>query len=166
MNENKNEDENENESEYKNENDEYYYEIKQLNNWFKTIDQKKSLEEQIELLKERGKFLSEYWSVKYYHDNKELNHKIFKAKAAYVLNDLDNSFEKIFGCKFATLVDKLINTTSKEENQMFISDIKKHKDKILEEYKFDKSVIKQRGNLYDAVKIIVEFNETIQSDLT
>ena len=49
---------------------------------------------------------------------------------------------------------------------MFISDIKKHKDKILEEYKFDKSVIKQRGNLYDAVKVILEFNETIQSDLT
>ena len=54
MNENKNEDENENESEYKNENDEYYYEIKQLNNWFKTIDQTKSLEEQIELLKEEN----------------------------------------------------------------------------------------------------------------
>ena len=49
---------------------------------------------------------------------------------------------------------------------MFISDIKKHKDKILEEYKFDKSVIKQRGDLYDVVKVILEFNETIQSDLT
>ena len=72
----------------------------------------------------------------------------------------------MFGHKFELLVDKLINTTSKEENQMLINDIKKNKDKILEEYKFDKSVIKQRGNLYDAVKIIVEFNETIQSDLT
>ena len=110
-NESNSENESENENENENENDEYYYEIKQLNNWFKTIDQKKSLEEHIELLKERGKFLSEYWSVKYYHDNKELNHKIFKSKAAYVLNDVDyNSFEKIFGCKFATLVDKLINT--------------------------------------------------------
>ena len=63
-------------------------------------------------------------------------------------------------------MDKLINTTSKEENQMFINDIKKNKDKILEEYKFDKSVIKQRGDLYDVVKVILEFNETIQSDLT
>ena len=35
----------------------YYYEIRQLNNWFETIDQTNSLEEQIELLKERGKFL-------------------------------------------------------------------------------------------------------------
>ena len=43
---------------------------------------------------------------------------------------------------------------------------KKNKDKILEEYKFDKSVIKQRGDIYDVVKVILEFNETIQSDLT
>ena len=71
---NENENENEKESEYKNENenenDEYYYEMKQLNTWFKTIDQTKSLEEQIELLKEIGQFLSDYWFVKYYHDNK------------------------------------------------------------------------------------------------
>ena len=44
--------------------------------------------------------------------------------------------------------------------------ISKYNDKILEEYKFDKSVIKQRGDLYDVVKVILEFNETIQSDLT
>ena len=119
---------NENENENESKKDEYYYEIKELNNWLKTIDQTKSLEEQIELLKEKREFLSEYWPIKYYHDNKELNYKIFKAKAAYVLNDIaDNSFEKIFGCKFATLVDKLINTTSKEENQMFINDIKKRR---------------------------------------
>ena len=50
---------------------------------------------------------------------------------------------------------------------MFINDIKKkNKYKIFEEYKFDSPVIKQRGNLYDAVKVILEFNETIQSDLT
>ena len=49
---------------------------------------------------------------------------------------------------------------------MLINDIKKNKDKILEEYKFNKSVIKQRGDLYDVVKVILEFNERIQSDLT
>ena len=60
-----------------------------------TTDQTKSLEQQIELLKERGEFLSEYWNLGYYHDNKELNYKNFKASAAYVLNDIaDNSFEK------------------------------------------------------------------------
>ena len=101
----KNDSKSDNESDYKSDNesdnkgdnkkDEYYYEIKQLNDWFTTIDQTKSLKEQIELLKERGEFLSEYWYVGYYHGNKELNYKIFKAKAAYLLNDIaDNSFEK------------------------------------------------------------------------
>ena len=134
VNESENESVNENEIENESENKkhEYYYEIKQLHDWFKTIDQTKSLEEQIELLKEKGEFLSEYWYVRYYHGNKELNYKIFKAKAAYVLNDIaDNSFEKIFGCKFATLVDKLINTTSKEENQIIIDDIGNNKIKYM-----------------------------------
>ena len=147
--------------------DRQHYEMRQLNSWFETTDKTKSLEEQIELLREKGEFFSEYWSVHYYHDNKELNYKIFKAKAAYLLNEVDvEIFKKIFGHKFVTLADKLINATSKEENQMLINDIKKNKDKILEEYKFDKSVIKQRGDLYDVVKVILEFNETIQSDLT
>ena len=67
---NKNEIENENENENENEKDEYYYEIRQLNDWFKTIDQTKSLEEQIELLNEKEEFLSEYGHVRYYHGNK------------------------------------------------------------------------------------------------
>ena len=81
--------ESDNESDNEGEKDKYYYEIRQLNNWFETIDQTKSLEEQIELLKEKGEFLSEYWNVGYYHGNKELNYKIFKAKTAYLLNELD-----------------------------------------------------------------------------
>ena len=60
----KNESKSNNESNYKSDNesdneskkDKYYYEIRQLNNWFETIDQTKSIEEQIELLKERGEF--------------------------------------------------------------------------------------------------------------
>ena len=70
VNENKNESENvsenesendiENESDDKNEKEKekekYYYEIIQLNNWFETIHQTKSLEEQIELLKKRKNF--------------------------------------------------------------------------------------------------------------
>ena len=161
---NENESDSDNESDNENKKEIYYSyhlsHISQLNNWFEAIDQTKSLEEQIELLKERGEFLSEYWYEGYYHGNKELYYKIFKAKAAYVLNDIiDNSFEKIFGCKFATLVDKLINTKSKEENQIIIKDIRNNRDKIYEEYKFDKSIFKQPGNLHDAVKIILEINE-------
>ena len=75
-----------NESDYESDNegdnltnkDENYYKIKKLNNWFKTIDQTKSSEEQIELLKSKD-FLYEYWSLKYYNDNKDLNYKIFSS---------------------------------------------------------------------------------------
>ena len=111
----KNESKSDNESDYESDNegdnegekDKYYYEIRQLNNWFKTIDQTKSLEEQIELLIEKGQFLSEYWYVGYYHDYKELNYKILKAKAAHLLNDLDEQlFKEVFGHAFAELVEK------------------------------------------------------------
>ena len=160
-NSNNNESDSNNENGNENEN-EQCYEIRQLNDWFKTIDQTKSLEEQIEILKERGEFLSEYWYVGYYQGDKKLNYKIFKAKAAHLLNEFDEQlFEEIFDCKFATLVDKLINTTSKEENQIIIEDIENNRDKIFEEYKLDESVNKQCGNLYDAVKIILEINQLL-----
>ena len=109
--------------------------MRQLNDWFKTIDQTKSLEDQRELLKEKGEFLSEYWNVRYYHENKELNYKIFKTKAAYLLNGLDEQlFEKIFGHIFTALVDKLINTVDKKEkNQIIINDIKNNSNKIIEQ---------------------------------
>ena len=110
----KNESKSDNESDYKSDNesdnegekDKTYYEIRQLNNWFETIDQTKSLEEQIESLKERGEFSSEYWYVGYYHGNKELNYKIFKAEAAYLLNELhEQFFKEVFGHAFAELVE-------------------------------------------------------------
>ena len=57
----------------------------------------------MELLKQKGEFLSEYWYVRYYHGNKVLYYKIFKAKAECVLNDVaDNSFERIYCCKLKT----------------------------------------------------------------
>ena len=37
-------------------------------------------------------------------------------------------FKEIFGHTFAALADKLINTTSKEENKIIINDIKKKKN--------------------------------------
>ena len=57
--------------------------VKQLNDWFKTIDQIKSLKEQIEMLKAKD-FIYKYWSLKYYDNNKDLNYKIFKVNAAYL----------------------------------------------------------------------------------
>ena len=65
---------------------------------------------------------------------------------------------------FATLVEKLINTVDKEENQTIVDDIKNNKDKISREYKFDEAVIKHSGELIDAVKIILEINELLASD--
>ena len=127
MNENENENENDNENDNDSDNDnvdnndddddhdhdEQYYIIKQLNTYFKSIDKTKSLKEQIEILWKRD-FLDEYWHMGYYHDDKELNLRIFKAKAAYILNDLEEQlFEKIFGHTFVALADKVINTTNK-----------------------------------------------------
>ena len=139
----KDESENDNECDYKSDNesknngkkDKHYHEIRQLNNWFETIDQTKSLEEQKELLKERGEFLSEHWYVGYYHDNKELHYKIVKAKAAYLFNELDEQlYKEVFGYTFAELVKKLINTVDKkEENQIIVDDIKNNSNQITEQ---------------------------------
>ena len=57
-----------------------------------------------------------------------------------------------------------INTIDKEKNQTIVDDIENNKDKIYEEYKFDESIFKQRGNLHDAVKIILEINELLTLD--
>ena len=174
----KNKSESDNKSDYESDNgsdkesdnegkkEKYYYQIRQLNNWFETTDQTKSLKDQIKLLKERGEFLGEYWFVGYYHGNKELNYKIFKAKAADLLIDLDEQlFKEVFGHTFVELVEKLINTVDKkEENQAIVGDIENNRDKISREYKFGKAVIKQSGDLIDAVKIILEINEVLTSD--
>ena len=64
--------------------------------------------------------------MRYYDDDKDLNLKIFKLKFAYISNAIDkNLFEEVFGCTFVTLANKLINTTSKEENKIIINSIKK-----------------------------------------
>ena len=106
--------------------------------------------------------------MRYCHDDKELNLRIFKAKAAYILDDLDEKLlEKMFGHTFAALADKLINTTKKEESKIIIGDIKKNRDKIYEQDDFSNFVIQpgyKRGDLLDAVKIIINFNEVLSLD--
>ena len=70
--------------------------------------------------------MNQYLDVSYCDDNKNLNFEIFKLKIAHVSNDVDQQlFEEIFGHKYVALADKLLNTTSKEENQIFINNIKK-----------------------------------------
>ena len=52
---------------------------------------------------------------------------------------------------------------------MLVNDIEKNKDKFFEQDEFSKFVVEAshtRGDLVDAVKIILEFNETTQLNLT
>ena len=92
-----------------------------------------------------------------YDDNKKINFEIFKLKFAHILNDVDEQlFEEIFGHKYVALADKLLNTTSKEENQIFINDIKKNRDKIYEQDDSSNYVIQQiykRNNLSSAIDV-------------
>ena len=152
--ENKNKNGNESESENKSD-DEQYYEIKQINSNFKKIDEAISFKNEIDILKEIP-WLNDYWYMEYYEDNKETNLRLFKF--AHVFNDVDdNLFKEIFGFTSVKLADKLINTTSKEENQMLVHDIKINRNKIFEQDEFNKFVIKQaykRGDLLDTVRVI------------
>ena len=81
----------------------------------------------------RKEDLEEYWFMKDY-DDKKLNFKIFKLKLAHLSNIIDEKFfEQIFGHTLIKLASKLINTTSKEENQIIANNINKNKDKLYEE---------------------------------
>ena len=103
------------------------------------------------------------------YGDKELKYEVFKIKLAYFSNFIDEElFAEIFGHTFETLANKLINTTNKEENQIIINDIEKNKKKLYEKDDDDDYVIQskdQRINLFDVVKLILDFNETIQLNL-
>ena len=106
----------------------------------------------------------------YYEDNKKTDLRLFKLKFAHIFNDADdNLFKEIFGFTSVELANKLINTTSKEENQMLVNDIEINRDRIFEQHEFNKFVIQpahKRTDLLDTVKVILKFNETIQPYLT
>ena len=133
-----------------------------MNNNFKEIDEIKSFQNQINVLKKIPD-LGDYWYNEYYEDNEEISLRIFKLKLAHVLNDVnDNLFKEIFGFTSIKLADKLINTTSKEENQTLVNDIEINKDKIFEQDKYGKFVIQpphKRTDLLDTVKVILQFSE-------
>ena len=91
-------------------------------------------------------------------------------KLAHALNDVnDNLFKEIFGFTSVELVDTLINVTSKKDNQMLIDHIEIKMDKSYEQEKYSKFVIQpshKRDDLLNTVKVILEFNKTIQPYLT
>ena len=84
-------------------------------------------------------------------------------------NEIDkNLFKQIFGHTLVKLVNKLINTTNIEENQVIVKNINKNKDKLFEidsSYNFVIQPSDQRINLIDTIKLILDVNEIIQLDL-
>ena len=83
-------------------------------------------------------------------------------------NEIDKKlFEQIFGHTVEKLANKLINTTSKDENQINVNNINNNKDKLYEEQRGDWVIQSnsRRIDLNDAIKLILNFNETIQLDL-
>ena len=84
-------------------------------------------------------------------------------------NEIDEKlFKQIFGHVLIKLANKLINTANKEENQIIVKNIEKNKDKIFEIDPFYEWLIQpnsQRIKLITTIKIILDFNETIQLDL-
>ena len=170
VNENENESVNENVNENENENksDDGQYYLEQINNNFKEINETKSFKDQINILKKIPD-LGDYWDIKYYEDNKEINLRLFKLKLAHILNDTDdNLFKEIFGLTSVNPADKLIDITSKEKNQTIIDHTEIKKDKLFER-EYGKFVIQpphKRTDLVDTVKVVLEFNKTIQPYLT
>ena len=120
--------------------------VKEINSNFEKIDETKSFINQIYMLKEIP-WLNDYWYIEYYEDNKETNLRLFKLKFAHIFNDVDdNLFKEIFGFTSVELADKLINTTSKEENQMLVNDIEINRDKIFEQDEYSKFVVQPSNN--------------------
>ena len=110
--------------------------------------------------------LGDYWYMDHYEDYKKRNLRLFKLKLAHIFNDADdNLFKEIFGLTPVELANKLIDTISKEENQMLVNDIEINRDKIFEQYLFNKFVTQpahKPTDLLDTVKVILKFNETIE----
>ena len=130
----------------------------------KIIDKSKSFEDQIKSIK-KVENLNQFWFINGY-GNKELEFKIFKLRLAHLSNIIDEKlFKQIFGHKFQTLANNLINTTNKEENQIIANNINKNKEKLQEEYETSYNYVIQPGerrvDLFDAINLILNFNKTI-----
>ena len=84
---------------------------------------------------------------------------------ANMSNEIDEKlFEEIFGHTLLKLIDKLINTTNKEENQIIANSINKNKDKIFktdENYDWVIQPNRQLINLLDIINLILNFNEKL-----
>ena len=130
----------------------------------KIIDKSKSFEDQIKSIR-KVQNLDDYYYVNDFGD-KELKFKIFKLKLAHLSNEIDeNLFKQIFGHKFETLANKLINTTNNEKNLIIVNNINKNKEKLYEEDETSYNNVIQPGkqsvDLLDAINLSLNFNKTI-----
>ena len=76
----------------------------------------------------------------------------------------EDLFEQIFDHTLIKLADKLINAANKEENQIFVKNILKNKDKLYEMVKFNDWLIQpsnQPINSKDSIDLILSFNEEL-----
>ena len=83
-------------------------------------------------------------------------------------NEIDEKlFEQIFCHTLIKLIDKLINTTNKKENQITVNSIKKYMYKIIEIDEFNNFLTQpqQRADLKYTIDLLLNFNKTIQLDL-
>ena len=86
-------------------------------------------------------------------------------------NEIDEKlFEKIFGHTLIKLVDKLINTTNKEENQIIVKNINANKIKLDKQKKkspYDWVIPPsyRRANLIEAINLVLNFNKSELKDL-
>ena len=115
--------------------------------------------------------LNGFWPYNDFGD-KELKSKYFKIELADMSSEIDKKLIKqIFDHTLIELADKLINTTNKEENRIIAKNINKNKEKIYEQDETDPfhnwMILSNSRNidLIDTIKLILNFNETIQLDL-
>ena len=90
------------------------------------IDKSKSFEDQVKPQK-KGENIIEHFHYEDYGD-KELKFKYFKIELAHLPNIIDKKlFEQIFDYKIETVGIYLLNTKSKEKNQIIVNNIGKNK---------------------------------------
>ena len=105
------------------------------------------------------------------YDDKELKYKYFKLKLADTSNEIDEKlFKRLFGHTLIKLVDKLINTINKEENQIIVKNILKNRIKLNEHektlpYDYVIQPTYRCINLKHAIELILDFNESKLKDL-
>ena len=102
------------------------------------------------------------------YGDKEFELKILKLKLTHLSNIIDKKLLKqIFGHTIETLANKLINTTSKEENQIIVKNINGNKEKLYEQdemnsfYHYVIQPSSQRVSLIQTINLILDFNKAI-----